>query len=254
MRTTGGRLPEGMRPNWQRISEYPTIRIPNRLQDALKERKYREEGAALDYLRYDANLNRLMAKVGQTEYWFALPNDKARELHARWISASVEGAAEDDPDRTRWLVDPASGGRYLGLPREVLEAREHAAAEEKPHQQEPLARIAWVDTSTGLMWTLHDNGKDVNWEGAKNYCRSLDLGGISWRLPEIGELKGLYQPGQPQNAKGVQLSTYWAWSATTDSTHSGGAWYLYFGNGGRNFAGVGTTYVARALCVRRAGE
>lgn len=114
------------------------IRIPNRLQDALKERKYREEGAALDYLRYDANLNRLMAKVGQTEYWFALPNDKARELHARWISASVEGAAEDDPDRTRWLVDPASGGRYLGLP-----AKFWRQGNTPLRKKSPISRSRW---------------------------------------------------------------------------------------------------------------
>jgi len=50
-----------------------SIRIPNRLLAALKERKYREEGLALDYLRYDANLRRLMAKVGETEYWFIVP-------------------------------------------------------------------------------------------------------------------------------------------------------------------------------------
>ena len=49
-----------------------------------------------------------------------------------------------------------------------------------------------VDSLTGLMWALKDNGKDINWWEAKKYCTDFNEGGYTdWRLPDIKELATL---------------------------------------------------------------
>lgn len=51
----------------------------------------------------------------------------------------------------------------------------------------------WTDQSTGLMWTRSDNAADLDFDGAVSYCRNLNRAGFSdWRLPEIDELRGIY--------------------------------------------------------------
>jgi hypothetical protein len=55
--------------------------------------------------------------------------------------------------------------------------------------------IPWKDQATGLQWTRQDNGSDITWDGAVDYCKNLRLGEYSgWRLPEIDELKTLFDP------------------------------------------------------------
>ncbi len=53
----------------------------------------------------------------------------------------------------------------------------------------------WTDQSTGLMWTTSDNAADLDFGGAVAYCKNLNRAGFSdWRLPEMDELKGIYDP------------------------------------------------------------
>lgn len=53
----------------------------------------------------------------------------------------------------------------------------------------------WTDPSTGLMGAGKDNGRDVNWRKATNYCRELRLAAYSdWRLATIDELQGILDP------------------------------------------------------------
>ena len=53
----------------------------------------------------------------------------------------------------------------------------------------------WTDESTGLMWTRSDNAADLDFGGAVAYCKNLNRAGFSdWRLPEMEELKGIYDP------------------------------------------------------------
>ena len=52
-----------------------------------------------------------------------------------------------------------------------------------------------VDTKSGLMWAAIDNGKDIDWHEAKNFCESYTGAGYGdWRLPtrkELADLVGL---------------------------------------------------------------
>ena len=50
-----------------------------------------------------------------------------------------------------------------------------------------------LDTRTNLMWAAKDNGSNINWQDAKNYCKNYRGGGYTdWRMPTQDELAELY--------------------------------------------------------------
>ncbi|MBC8505198.1 MAG: DUF1566 domain-containing protein [Anaerolineales bacterium] len=50
------------------------------------------------------------------------------------------------------------------------------------------------DLATGLTWMQSDSATGLDWEGALNYCSSLDYAGISdWRLPNAKELHSIVE-------------------------------------------------------------
>jgi hypothetical protein len=54
-----------------------------------------------------------------------------------------------------------------------------------------------TDTKRKIMWQKGDNGKEVTFEEAQNYCKTLRLGGYTdWRLPN---------PDEPDTAVVVEL-------------------------------------------------
>jgi hypothetical protein len=118
-------------------------------------------------------------------------------------------------------------------------------------------RPTWTDHQTGLMWEREDNGTDVNWNQAGDYCRNLTLGGYSnWRLPTIYELAEIYDPTQKGKGLrikgGIRLSGTWSWSSTAG--YSSEAWSFLFLSGERKSQSLFIKRYGRALCVRRAGE
>jgi TIR domain/Protein of unknown function (DUF1566) len=134
----------------------------------------------------------------------------------------------------------------------------------KPAQQE--ASVTWTDPATGLMWTKQDNGSDVTWQQAADYCQSLHLDGhADWRLPLIDELQGIYdrRANVPAQCCGGQSVTWHVkgnlqlsggdWSSSQKNA-SGEAWGFTFGNGSADLLPLDDSrgYI-RALCVRRSG-
>ncbi len=68
--------------------------------------------------------------------------------------------------------------------------------------QETQVRGYWTDLATGFMWAGKDNGKDVSWHNAVNYCRNLRLAGYpDWRLANMFELQRIYD--STANAPGL---------------------------------------------------
>jgi len=142
--------------------------------------------------------------------------------------------------------------------------------------QETQVRGYWVDLSTGLMWAGKDNGRDVSWRKATQYCRDLRLAGHSeWRLATLAELNGIYDrsanapglagPGQGRavtwHVKGNLFLTGNQWSSNRrndDRGHpSGYEWYFDFNDGRSNNQPSGFLYSSsfmRALCVRASGR
>jgi len=111
----------------------------------------------------------------------------------------------------------------------------------------------WSDPSVNaLMWMSKDNGRDIKWIDAESFCRASRVSGYSdWRLPTLDELKGIYD-GKPnlQNVgsgyhvkKGIFLSGAYVWSSQEVTPLN----FVY----GVPASTGGSSYGARALCVRR---
>ncbi len=126
--------------------------------------------------------------------------------------------------------------------------------------KEPVANNCpegvYCDPHTNLMWTIEDNGKNISWPEAEEYCKSLTLAGLSpWELPTIDELAKLYDSQNTNKykiRKPFRLTAYWVWSSTR--LGSGNAWDFSFGGGVRVLAVTSDPGGNRALCVRRSGK
>ncbi len=142
---------------------------------------------------------------------------------------------------------------------EAQQASEQPSAEQKEQQQQAALALTWTDPATGLMWARQDNGGDVNWYQARDYCRSLTLAGYSdWRLPTIDELQGIYDPAQSATVadqqvhikEGIHLTGPWV-SSSSPSDASGMVPYFgfdYLGDHAFHSRVIGVN--GRALCVR----
>ena len=137
--------------------------------------------------------------------------------------------------------------------------------------QETQIRGYWVDPSTGLMWAGKDNGKDVNWSKAMQYCRDLRLAGHSdWRLGNIGELQNIYDSNANASGRNGQGASTWhvkgnlfltgnQWSSSQlvdDRGRPSGYASRFDFNEGRVFNGDEISFhtFKRALCVRGPGQ
>lgn len=129
-------------------------------------------------------------------------------------------------------------------------------------QQMVAAAEIFTDARTGLMWTRKDNGSDLSWDSASQYCAQLSLGGYTgWRLPTTEELTGIYD-GQNVSGNyrfgnemlplhtinGIHLSNYVIWSGAGDA-----AGFFRF-NDGQHFRvrreNLKSAGAFPALCVR----
>jgi len=105
-----------------------------------------------------------------------------------------------------------------------------------------------------LEWASSDNGANINWNGATNYCASK---GSGWRLPTSAELQVNYQSGHstPCGQYTCKVSSnsrltgplFW----TNERNGSYEAWYVPLYAGGRNARTAENGDHARALCVRQ---
>ena len=111
-------------------------------------------------------------------------------------------------------------------------------------------------TTTGLdvveigdkMWTVSDNGEDINHFDAVEAVKTIDPSGFDdWRLPTIPELISLLEPEKQSKDRFINPlfdeRIYWCWSCDKRSSES--AWRVGFYDGC-----VGRSFLDRKLGVR----
>jgi len=128
------------------------------------------------------------------------------------------------------------------------EAREAAAEREKERKRaEELAKMAYLDPHTGLMWAKQDNGSNINWTNAKAYCENYSVGGVTdWRMPTQDELAGLYASGAHKGK--IKLTGCCPWASETRGSDAA---YFGFYYGERHwYPQSKEPYTLRALPVR----
>ncbi|MFC1850976.1 DUF1566 domain-containing protein [candidate division CSSED10-310 bacterium] len=126
------------------------------------------------------------------------------------------------------LADPR-----VSQARDILESRKTptgSKTEFKPSEKTTAKFVGngdgtVTDLSSGLMWAQRDNGQDLTWLEAQEYCQSFSLAGFDdWRLPTIQELEGLFSQHHTQNVKdygsytvhitaGIKLESCCLWSS-----------------------------------------
>ncbi len=153
-------------------------------------------------------------------------------------------------------------------------AGDQSSTQDRRVVQETQTRGFWTDPSTGLMWAGKDNGRDVSWNKAMNYCRDLRMAGYSdWRLANMAELQGIYD--KTANAPGLAGSgnrrsvtwhvkgnlfltgNQWANEQSGHSSPSSYHFYFDFNEGRSNNEPSGFPYSSsfmRALCLRGSGK
>jgi hypothetical protein len=114
-----------------------------------------------------------------------------------------------------------------------------------------------LDTRTNLMWAILDNGNDINWRDANQYCDNYRGGGYTdWRMPTQDELAGLYDAAKTYKSDcgydvhlteliRLTCSTLWA-----SKTRGSGAARFRFGRGSRLWTPQSFGRGDRALPVR----
>ncbi len=180
----------------------------------------------------------------------------------------VVAVTEDGKDTVSTSVDGKAGAQTLVslALQPVRDARNKKRQDQDKGAQAAVTGLVWTDPATQLTWATKDNGKNVTWKQATDYCRSLAVADLAeWRLPTIDELKTAYEPtvdtpgidetgsAVPMHVKGNLHLTGWQWSQS-QANISGEAWGFSFATGKR-LAGRFTDNLGnRALCVRGPGS
>ena len=112
----------------------------------------------------------------------------------------------------------------------------------------------WTDPVTGLVWSTKDNGNDVTWQQASDYCKGAGFAAhTDWRLPTVEELQSIYVvwDGEPDSwhTKGYLQFSGLEWSDSPGKDGGEASFFnLYVGL--RGSAPIGRSAAYRALCVR----
>lgn len=169
-------------------------------------------------------------------------------------------STESPSVKVREMVQAQAGTKdvkTLQLARLLVESRQLAACDGGPPRSQVMAAADGQlrQCGTRLVWAAADNGRDVDWNGARSYCASK---GVGWDLPTVDEIVPLFDRSLPQIQCGqdtcrvpgqFRLSSYWFWGNELDGPSR--ARIVHLGVGVSYVYGLGSSERSRALCVRR---
>jgi hypothetical protein len=191
--------------------------------------------------------------VGQTKSVKVNPGDQIVDC------VSTESSAASISE-----VKTATAGTQSAVVLQLAGSLQQARAQQAAAAQQQALRNRFTaqgdgtvrDSQTGVIWAAQDNGSDIDWNGARNYCASR---GGDWSLPTVAQLQGLVDSSGALKQQcgsftcnvtpSIRLSSFWFWSSEPNGSSE--AWGVYLANGTRNSPPVGLANTNRALCVRR---
>ena len=142
----------------------------------------------------------------------------------------------------------------------------NAARQAEINRQAQIKRFERVsegikDNEQNFIWAERDNGSDINWMNATQYCSGL---GSGWTLPSSTALLSMYDASGKYPAPYVYSGTTFTvkpatplikfaggWYWTNEQNGASEAWFVDLDNGNRESGPVDDPYGGRALCVRR---
>ena len=152
-------------------------------------------------------------------------------------------------------IDPSGKAVYQGMPCADDQTEQKVAETETSAGQarwSELRQGVLVDATTQMRWTQRDNGADIDWAGADDYCRHLGLAGGGWSLPTTKELTHVLDCQQRRcrlpGLFTLSLAGPMLWSRTKVASNR--AEFADLGVAALGHAAMHAAGSKRALCVR----
>jgi hypothetical protein len=131
--------------------------------------------------------------------------------------------------------------------------RTKAHPEKRGDRFELVGEDMVIDHSTGLRWSRGNvPGGRMNWKAANDACAAMDLGGLKWRAPVVGELLTIvdYTRSSPAINPIFRCEPAWYWTATPWAGSPGVyAWFVNVNGGSSNYFSQDLEFFVRAVCA-----
>jgi hypothetical protein len=131
------------------------------------------------------------------------------------VEQKVHAILEDQRERKEWfqcsIEDAIKAIRSASIDQEIIEKIREPRFTNKSrfiaYENETV-----LDSNTNLMWAAKDNGLDIKWQVAKNYCKYYQGGSYTnWRMPTLNELEELYNSGNYHNV--ITIADWLVWAS-----------------------------------------
>jgi hypothetical protein len=178
-------------------------------------------------------------------------------------SLGVTGLVGGKPGTTP--TTPTTYTPFVSMPTGLLRTGQIAVYQtwDDGTYQKGIARTFVVGGSTGLLWQRCSAGLNndttcsgyesyYTWSEATSYCSSLSLGGKTWRLPTLNELKSLVDYGTSSSpsidtAVFPNTQSYYYWSSSTYAQNTNNAWVVLFSYGVVSYYNKPSNYYVRCV-------